>query len=153
MPSYHLDTCYLFSLLLKEKDRERIARDSLRKLKERGYAIRVSAVAMRAVKEAIDKRITFSSDLLSSLGVEIYSLGREEMKRFVDLLNRLRSRREPGHALEPTDCMIVAYSMADKESRGLLTFDGKLTQSRRIKDVVERHLKDRKRFEVTDHIR
>jgi hypothetical protein len=43
--------------------------------------------------------------------------------------------------------------MADKESRGLLTFDGKLTQSRRIKDVVERHLKDRKRFEVTDHIR
>jgi hypothetical protein len=46
MPSYHLDTCYLFSLLLKEKDRERIARDSLRKLKERGYAIRVSAVAI-----------------------------------------------------------------------------------------------------------
>ena len=74
------------------------------------------------MKEAIDKRITFSSDPLSSLGVEIYSLRREEMKRFVDLLNRLRSsRREPGQALEPTDCMIVAYSMTDKESRGLLT--------------------------------
>ena len=85
--------------------------------------------------------------------MEIYSLRKEEMKRFVDLLNRLRSRREPGHAPEPTDCMIVAYSMADKKSRGLLTFDGKLIQSRRIKDVVERHLKDRKRFEVTDHIR
>ena len=46
MPSYHLDTCYLFSLLLKEKDRERIARDSLHKLRERGCAIRVSDVAI-----------------------------------------------------------------------------------------------------------
>ena len=103
--------------------------------------------------EAINKRITFSSDLLSSLGVEIYGLRREEMKRFVDLVNRLRSRHEPGHAPEPTDCMIVAYSMANRESHGLLTFDGKLIQSRRVEDVVERHLKDRKRFEVTDHVR
>jgi hypothetical protein len=75
--------------------------------------------------------------------VEIYSLRREEMKRFVDLLNRLRSKREPGRALEPTDCIIVACSTADKESRGLLTFDRKLIQSKRIKDAVERHLKEK----------
>jgi len=168
--SYHLDTSYLFPLLfpsLEERDKCRIANDSIRKLQSRGYLLRISDVAAgELVRKGMEKRRSLTESpakrefdqilagffvRLEELGVEVYSLKREEVKGFGELLNQLRSRHgKVGDPLRPPDSLIVAYSMADQESFGLLTFDTDLLFSRRVAVVVEERIRNKKGFEVTD---
>jgi hypothetical protein len=160
--SYHLDASYLFPLLfpsLEEKDNYRTAQDSIHKLQNRGYLLRISDVAAgELVRKGIEKRRSSagSSDFfatLKELGVEVYSLRREEVGRFSELLNFLRSpHREvggkpAGDPIRPPDSLIVAYSMADRESFGLLTFDTDLLFSRRVAAVVGERMKNKKGLE------
>lgn len=152
-PSYHLDTSYLFHLLAPEKrDEARVARDSLSKLRGRGYTLRISDVAMgELVKLGVKKGLPLERlpNVLDRERIEVYSLKREEVNEFINIVNHLRSRHLEGEELHPPDCLIVAYSMTDRESRGLLTFDRNLIENRRIPEI--KRLKRRK-FEVTDHV-
>jgi len=160
---------------LEERDKCRIANDSIHKLRSEEYLLRISDVAAgelvrkgiekwRSLTESPAKKEEFERILagffaeLKKQEVEVYSLKREEVGRFSDLLNHLRSRRRKiggkpaGDPLRPPDSLIVAYSMADPESFGLLTFDTDLLFSQRVTVVVEEKIRNKKRFEVTDRV-
>lgn|GEM_PF-2949310 len=149
---------------MEEKDNYRTAKDSLHKLQRRGYLLRVSDVAAgELVRKGIEKRSSTEPfpdffATLKELGVEVYSLKREEVGRFSELLNFLRSpHREvggkpAGDPIRPPDSLIVAYSMADRESSGLLTFDTDLLFSKRVAVVVRERIRNRKGFRVTDRV-
>lgn len=86
-------------------------------------------------------------DLCRTNRIEIYHLDKEGLGRFTDLVNRIRGRER---YIEATDTLIVAYSIADKECRGLLTFDRNLIDSKYLKDLIAKHVRDRKGYTITD---
>jgi len=73
-------------------------------------------------------------------------LKREHLCYFVKLMHKL-SEKDP--MLESMDCMIVAFSLADPQCVGLLTFDANLHSNRAIQDVLRETFTDRD-FVITD---
>jgi len=63
------------------------------------------------------------------------------------MVNQIK-REERG--IGATDVLIVAYSIVDRWCRGLLTFDQNLINSRGLKDLVSKHVKDRKGYIISD---
>ncbi|MEM1689633.1 MAG: hypothetical protein QXX33_01210 [Candidatus Hadarchaeales archaeon] len=165
MPAYHLDTSYLFPLLLPDiegdKEKIRIAQKNVKILQQQKNEVRVSQVALgeffSEVIEKIKKNMSLSlTDICQEFlqyELEIYWLKKEgnEIGRFINFVNDLRSRKGNGWEIDPMDCMIVACSMADRESFGLLTFDKNLIESRRISEIVKKH-PDIKKFKITDNL-
>lgn len=69
-----------------------------------------------------------------------------ELIQFLDLIPKIRSKE---NRAEVTDALIIAQSMSDGISRGLLTFDGKLLDSRGLTEVISENLGGRK-FRITE---
>ena len=82
--------------------------------------------------------------------IELHRLDKRSLGRFTDLVNRIK-KRDP--YIEAMDVLIVAYSMIDKKCRSLLTFEGKLINSRSLKDLIFEHIQDRKGYTITDRPR
>jgi len=73
-------------------------------------------------------------------------LEKRRLGRFTDLVNQLKKAE---YLAGSTDVLIAAQSMADRECRGLLTFEDRLIHSMSLKDIIRTSVRDRK-FNITD---
>lgn len=155
---YHLDTCYLMAYLklASTDDQVRRASEVVHRLLSKQYIIRFSQVALGEFIDVLTKEglhVTLG-DLLDFLnpsrGFEVFRLDRRGIGRFTDLVNMIKRK---DRYIEPTDVLILAYSIADRDCRGLLTFERKLIDSKSLKDLIGKHAQDRKRFTITDYPR
>lgn len=157
--NYHFDTSYLIEYLRhREADTSRQAREVVNRLQNIGYGIRISQVAVGELLEMMvrkpelrDLTEGFFSFITSKKDVTVYRLKREDLGRFTALVNHIKGKiKGEERKIDGTDVQIVACSMVDRECRGLFTFDDKLITSKAIKDVIFDHVRNRKRYSITD---
>ncbi|MCD6511086.1 MAG: PIN domain-containing protein [Thaumarchaeota archaeon] len=154
-----MDTSYLISYLQHNKnvrnDQTVQAYEVINRLKYKGYKMRISEISLgELITVSMNKStagvnledLEILKSIIEKNEFEIYRLDRGRLGRFTDLVSRLKKDRK----IDPTDVLILAYSMADKESKGLLTFDNKMIGSKIVTDVRKENLRDRKGFVVTN---
>jgi hypothetical protein len=90
------------------------------------------------------------NQLLSEVTKERLVIGhvtKEDLMRFSNIIAQIRRvDKYP----ESTDVRIVAYSMADKDCQGLLTFERKLIESAGLKRFITDHVKFKRSYSITD---
>jgi len=128
---------------------------ALKELDSRGYEVKISHVALGETLQVLyEKDLQISPKTLFSLiksgEIRVYGLERERVGKFLDFLGRINKKEQRNERpIPPPDSLIVAYSMVDRNCRGLLTFDSELIQSRRLKTLILNKLRYKK-FEITD---
>lgn len=161
MPSFHLDTSYLIAYIQRKfvrVDEAVTASKVIGRLRSKGYDIRVCVVTVGEAINLIlkkgsrvgarpDQLIWELYNELESRNLTLWLPERRHLGRITNIVNMVK--RKDKH-IDAMDVLIVAFSIADKECRGFLSFDRDVIQSRALKKLVEEHARDRKRFVITD---
>ena len=121
-------------------------------MRSKGYEIRVSQITIGEFFDVLAKKHlpidpSRLPELIRKGDIDVSSVDKQRLGRFADMVNKVR-KGDP--YIEPTDVLIVARSIADKECKGLLTFERKLLESKGLKKVTGKHTQDRKAYSITE---
>jgi hypothetical protein len=133
-------------------DQGKTAYESINRLKSKGYSIKVSYAAVgelfKVLQEKEDKLRSDPMNLLQELWnrcksnhFEMYCPSKEELRRYIDLVNRIRGT---DRFIKPADALIIGQSMADKSCNFFLTFDRYLFESHDLEKVIRGHIQYKK---------
>lgn len=78
---------------------------------------------------------------------EMYSPAKGDLGRYTNLVTQIRKK---DNTIGSSDVLIIAQSMVDKKCSAFLTFDSVLIQSRGLKEVIKEHVKDRRRYVISE---
>lgn len=81
---------------------------------------------------------------------EMYYPSKEELRRYIDLVNHIRGS---DRFIKPSDVLIIGQSMADKSCEFFLTFDSYLYESADLKKVIRGHTQYKKKYTITSALK
>jgi hypothetical protein len=126
------------------------AQQAIQRLEYKNIDLKVSEVSagefarIASIDEPNDTLICNLYHRIKDKEFTICWVERSELRQFLKLVDDIRTAVD---RIQPSDVLIVAQSMVDARCRGLLTFDGEMIDSVRLKDVIS---KNRPGFIVTD---
>jgi len=140
----YIDTDHLIAYIYKERDKYPL----VRKISTLAPIVIVSMVVIGEVineilqrekrNEEISERIYKLVEIIKVMGADIQPASEEALKIALKCL-------EIDDRLKPTDAVIFAQALCDKDSVQLLTFDDVLTTSLRLQEFEEKLRKEGKR--------
>jgi len=137
------------------------ASEQVNRLLNKGFTIKISEVVAGEFLGMVALPYKKLSDSLPSRlvelvktkkGIIIYRLDKKQLGRLTDLVSYIKGKIKGAkdRGIDGTDVLILAYSIVDRECRGLVTFDEALINSKSLKDLVKDRVKDRKTYTITD---
>lgn len=161
---HHLDTCYLIEYLQHKcginGDQPNHASEIIGHLLYRNnHELKVTEIGLgEALKVIADPTSDISADR-SQMVNELYDLIRgnsnikihrpriQRLGRLTDLVTQIR-KCDP--LMKTNDVIILAYSMEEVQCKGLLTFDSGLIENGALKNLVNRQIRNRRGYTISD---
>jgi hypothetical protein len=136
----------------KNRDQSGLASDSINSLLSRGTQVVVPDICFGELVQVVgEKKLEVDfGHLLRELGkgrLVVRHVGEKDLMHYSNLVPKIW---KADRLLESTDVRIIALSIADRECRGLLTFEKKLIESAGLRKFIAKEVTFKKSYLISD---